>query len=149
MPANEPPFLSVADVVRLHARAIARYGGSPGRREEGLLIRAVATPTQSFKGVSLHPTLAAMSGATLFPRCRNHPFSEGVSLQEVLMIRVRFAFTRQCAWGRSLAVIGVDAQGARVPHVVQDREIEAFLQAHALTMSQLRGAQVQLPRERP
>jgi len=77
LPENEPQFLSVSDVIRLHDLGIERYGGSAGLRDEGILISAVAMPAQSFGGEYLHPTLAAMAGAYLFHLCLNHPFVDG------------------------------------------------------------------------
>ncbi len=70
-------FLTLEEVKRLHARSIARYGGSYGVREQGLLESAVSMPEQTFGGVSLHPTLGAKAAAYLFHLCQNHAFVDG------------------------------------------------------------------------
>jgi death-on-curing protein len=73
----EPTFLSVQDVLDLHARTIARHGGSHGIRNLGLLESAVALPRQSFDGRYVHDDLAAMAEAYLFHIASNHSFVDG------------------------------------------------------------------------
>ncbi|MCB9740341.1 MAG: type II toxin-antitoxin system death-on-curing family toxin [Deltaproteobacteria bacterium] len=73
----EPIFLSVQDVLDLHARTIARHGGALGVRNLGLLESAVALPRQSFDGRYVHDDLAAMAAAYLFHIASNHPFVDG------------------------------------------------------------------------
>ena len=70
-------FLSVEDVVRIHARVVARDGGDPGIRDIGLLESAVAMPRQQVAGQFLHADVAAMAGAYLFHIAKNHPFVDG------------------------------------------------------------------------
>jgi hypothetical protein len=52
-----PRFLTVEDVVRLHAIAIEDQGGDASLRDRGLLESAVAMPQQQFNGVYLHEDL--------------------------------------------------------------------------------------------
>lgn len=70
-------FLSVEDVLFLHADTIAVDGGSEGIRDHGLLDAAVAMPRQQFGGQFLHEDLAAMAAAYLFHIAKNHPFVDG------------------------------------------------------------------------
>jgi death on curing protein len=70
-------FLSVDDVLQLHADTIDVDGGSQGVRDHGLLDAAVAMPRQQFGGVFLHEDLAAMAAAYLFHIAQNHPFIDG------------------------------------------------------------------------
>lgn len=70
-------FLSVEDVLFLHADTIAVDGGSEGIRDHGLLDAAVAMPRQQFGGEFLHEDLAAMASAYLFHISKNHPFVDG------------------------------------------------------------------------
>lgn len=70
-------FLSVEDVLFLHADTIAVDGGSEGIRDHGLLDAAVAMPRQQFGGEFLHEDLAAMASAYLFHIAKNHPFVDG------------------------------------------------------------------------
>lgn len=70
-------FLSVDDVLLLHADTIDIDGGSHGIRDHGLLDAAVAMPRQQFSGDYLHEDLAAMAAAYLFHIAQNHPFVDG------------------------------------------------------------------------
>lgn len=72
-----PRFLSLDDVLRLHAWQLARYGGGEGIRDIGLLESAVAQPQAGFGGRFAHETIAAMTGAYLFHIVANHPFVDG------------------------------------------------------------------------
>jgi death-on-curing protein len=70
-------FLSVDDVLLLHADTIDVDGGLDGVRDHGLLDAAVAMPRQQFGGAFLHEDLAAMAAAYLFHIAQNHPFVDG------------------------------------------------------------------------
>src|SRR5258708_6620782 len=72
-----PIFLTLDQVLRLHQRQIAIFGGFPGTRDIGLVDSAVAQPQQSFQGVYLHKDLAEMAGAYLFYLTKNHGFVDG------------------------------------------------------------------------
>ena len=45
---NEPVFLSLDEVMRLHARSLDEHGGSDGTREPGLVDSAVASAKNTF-----------------------------------------------------------------------------------------------------
>lgn len=70
-------FLTTAQVERLHAEVIARFGGSTGLRDRGLFESACEMPRATFGEAFLHPTLEAMAAAYLFHLCSNHPFVDG------------------------------------------------------------------------
>ena len=70
-------FLSVENVLAIHADTIAEEGGGTGIRELGLLESAVAMPQATYEGAHLHPDLAAMAAAYLFHLCQNHAFVDG------------------------------------------------------------------------
>lgn len=75
MPA--PVFLTLAEVVEIHADQITRYGGQAGLRDRGLLESALAQPEASFGGAWLHPDLYAMAAAYAYHLCQNHCFVDG------------------------------------------------------------------------
>ena len=77
MSARAPAFLTLDEVLALHADQIERYGGAPGVRDVALLESALASPRATFAGKHLHATLPEMAGAYLFHLARNHPFVDG------------------------------------------------------------------------
>jgi death on curing protein len=70
-------FLTVDEVLAIHAHQISRYGGSPGIRDVGLLESALAMPRATFSGQDLHATLHEKAAAYLFHLVKNHPFIDG------------------------------------------------------------------------
>ena len=70
-------FLSLEQVLAIHADQVRRYGGGLGVRDLGLLKSAMAMPQASFSGQYLHPTLHEMAAAYLFHLTQNHPFLDG------------------------------------------------------------------------
>jgi death-on-curing protein len=74
---RDPSFLTLDEVLALHADQIARYGGSPGLRDLPLLESALAAPEATFHGEYLHGSLPEMASAYLFHLVRNHPFVDG------------------------------------------------------------------------
>lgn len=72
-----PVFLTLDEVLAIHADQIRRYGGSPGVRDIRLLDSALAMPQASFGGEYLHTSLAEMAAAYLFHVAQNHPFVDG------------------------------------------------------------------------
>ena len=59
-------FLTLDEVIALHADQIKRYGGRPGIRDLGLLQFALGTPSATFEGRLLHEGLHEMAAAHLF-----------------------------------------------------------------------------------
>ena len=76
-PSEPIRFLSVEDVLLLHADTMAHEGGGEGVRDVGLLDAATIMPRQSFGGQYVHQGLAAMAAAYLFHIVRGHPFIDG------------------------------------------------------------------------
>lgn len=82
--AQPRKFLSVEDVLAVHADAIRHEGGMAGIRDHGLLESAVMMPRQQFGGGYLYRTLADQAAAYLFHLCCNHPFNDGNTRVSVL-----------------------------------------------------------------
>ena len=70
-------FLSVEDVLEIHADQIERYGGEHGVRDLGLLESAVQQPQAGFGGDYLHADIFEMAAAYAFHIVKNHPFLDG------------------------------------------------------------------------
>lgn len=73
----QPYFLTLEDVLEIHADQIKRYGGKSGIRDKNLLLSAIAQPYSTFDGQHLHKTLHDKAAAYLFHICQNHPFIDG------------------------------------------------------------------------
>ena len=74
---DDPLFLSLDHVLRLHAEQLECYGGSDGIRDIQLIESAIAQPQQGFGGEYLHNGLAEMAAAYLFHIAKNHGFVDG------------------------------------------------------------------------
>jgi death-on-curing protein len=70
-------FLTLDEMLALHADQITRYGGRLGVRDLGLLQSALAVPAATFGGGYLHGSTEEMAAAYLFHLVRNHPFGDG------------------------------------------------------------------------
>ena len=73
----EPTFLTLQEVLDLQEHQIARYGGSMGVRDLGLLESALGMPQAQFGGAFLHEDIYMMAAAYLFHLTKNHPFVDG------------------------------------------------------------------------
>jgi len=74
---NDCVHLTVEIMQEIHARAIARFGGSDGLHDLALLESAVAAPQAGMGGQSFFADMAEVAAAYLFYLCRNHPFVDG------------------------------------------------------------------------
>jgi len=72
-----PEFLTLAEVLEIHADQIQRYGGEPGLRDMGLLESALSQPEASFGGEWLHNGLYEMAAAYAYHICQNHCSLDG------------------------------------------------------------------------
>jgi death-on-curing protein len=73
---TEPVFLDERDVLTLHDRLLALYGGAAGLRDVGLLKSALARPQQHF-AYAESPDLIDLATAYTAGIVRNHPFVDG------------------------------------------------------------------------
>jgi death-on-curing protein len=70
-------FLELEEVIEIHGDQIARYGGTAGIRDMGLLQSAVAMPQAGSGGQYFHTDLFEMAAAYLYHIASNHPFVDG------------------------------------------------------------------------
>lgn len=73
----EPIFLTLEEVIDIHADQITHYGGTAGIRDMMLLQSAVAMPQAGFGDQYLHTDLFEMAAGYLFHIVQNHPFVDG------------------------------------------------------------------------
>lgn len=72
-----PIFLTLDEVLMIHADQIQQYGGGLGVRDLGLLQSAIAQPQATFAEQLLHAGLFEQAAAYLFHLVENHPFLDG------------------------------------------------------------------------
>ena len=72
-----PTFLTLDEVLEIHRDQLARYGGSDGIRDLGLLQSAIAQPQATFGGQFLHADLFEIAAAYLYHLVQNHAFVDG------------------------------------------------------------------------
>lgn len=70
-------YLSLEQVLAVHAALIKRYGGSQGVLNQGLLESAVFRPQASAFGREAHPTLLEKCAVLEYSIIQNHPFVDG------------------------------------------------------------------------
>jgi death-on-curing protein len=72
-----PDFLTLEDVLLIHAQQIERFGGLDGIRDPAVLESAVGQPQITFGGAPVHEDLFEMAAAYLFHLVSNHAFIDG------------------------------------------------------------------------
>lgn len=72
-----PIFLTVDDVLALHAEQISLFGGARGIRDCNALESAIAQPLATFDGEFLHGDLFEMAAAYAFHIAENQAFVDG------------------------------------------------------------------------
>ena len=73
---DEPKWLRKKMVLGLHAMALAKFGGSPGLRDEGLLESALDRPRNHF-AYGDTPSVFELAAAYCSGIVKNHPFIDG------------------------------------------------------------------------
>ncbi|MCM3881680.1 MAG: type II toxin-antitoxin system death-on-curing family toxin [Vicinamibacterales bacterium] len=70
-------YLSVGQVLALHAQQLRRYGGATGLRDRGALESALARLAVTFAGEDLYLDIADKAAALMHSLALNHPFVDG------------------------------------------------------------------------
>lgn len=74
---NEPIWLGIELIERVHDRQLAEHGGPAGVRDRGMLESALGRARQKFAYGGLDVDLPALAAAYAFGPARNHPFVDG------------------------------------------------------------------------
>ena len=95
---DAPGFLSVDDVLAIHRRMMAEFGGEASIRDRGLLESAVRMPAARFEQRFLHDGIPEMAAAYLFHLRKNHAFVDGnkrtaLASSEVFLLLNRMELT--------------------------------------------------------
>jgi death-on-curing protein len=70
-------YLTLEEVLDLHAMVLQQAGGMPGVRDQKVLESALAQPAMAFGGQDLYPTIADKAAALGFSLVMNHAFIDG------------------------------------------------------------------------
>ncbi|MCB8932702.1 MAG: type II toxin-antitoxin system death-on-curing family toxin [Fimbriimonadaceae bacterium] len=70
-------YLSVEEVVDIHAETLRLNGGSPGILDFGRLESAIGAARQTFDGRPLYDTIGSVAAALWHSLSSNHPFVDG------------------------------------------------------------------------
>ena len=70
-------YLSLDQVLEIHAAQIERFGGPAGLRDPGALESAVARPAMTFGGEDLYPDVPSKAAALMHSLVMNHAFVDG------------------------------------------------------------------------
>ena len=119
-------FLSLANVLYIHADTIREEGGNSEIRELGLLESALAMPQATFGGEYLHKGLAGKASAYLFHICQNHAFVDGnkrtVAFSTVLFLALNGVSVEKLLTSEELEKLTLDvANGTMTKQDVQAR----------------------------
>lgn len=74
---GSPVYVNLETAIAINEAMAARFGGSTGVRDGGLLESALAQPRQSFAGKDLYPSLVEKGARLAFGIVGNHPFVDG------------------------------------------------------------------------
>jgi death-on-curing protein len=74
---SDPIFLTLDDVLTIHARMLAAFGGSDGILNPGALESAVSSPQASYGGHFLNEFPFEMAAAYIIGVAKNHAFADG------------------------------------------------------------------------
>jgi len=70
-------MFDIQNVLELHSKVLAKYGGAEGVRDFNMLDSALKRPFQTFGSEDLYPTPIDKAAAVLESIIKNHPFVDG------------------------------------------------------------------------
>ena len=74
---GDPTFLSLEDVLEMHAASLRRWGGTEGVRDQHALESAIGMPQQTFGDEYLHDDIFSMAAAYAFHIGEAQAFLDG------------------------------------------------------------------------
>ena len=121
-------YPTLDEVIAVHARLIARFGGSPGIRDRGALESALARPQTGYYRYLIQEAAAPWESLS-----QNHPFVDG---NKRVAVTVTAAFLR--VNGYRLEFDDLDAfsflVGLYESVRLRSPELEAWLRGHAVRL---------------
>jgi death on curing protein len=122
---SEPRWLSYGEVVVIHERQLARFGGASGIRDRGALESALSRPLNKWAYESSH--LIELAAAYAFGIARNHPSVDGnkrvafLSMGAFLRVNgIEFAPSQEAATALMLGVASGEVDEAGLARWIAD-----------------------------
>lgn len=127
-------YLTVPQILFLHARLIDETGGSHGLRDLGMLEAASARPQATFDEQELYPDLFSKAAALMDSLINNHPFVDG---NKRTAITAAALFLRQNGYRLTITNAELEAFTLRVASSRVDvGEVATWLQAHSIVIDE-------------
>jgi death-on-curing protein len=121
---REPVWVEKEALLLLHLKALARFGGAEGMRDEGLLDSALARPRNAFHYEG-QTDIAALAAAYAFGIARNHPFVDGNKRMAFMVMGVFLAANK---WQLDVgAVEAIHAMTAFAGGEIDEGQLTAWL----------------------
>jgi death-on-curing protein len=109
---NEPIFLELHEVLRIHARSLAEHGGSGGVRDQGLVESALASARNTF--LYARGDLFDIAASYAFHVAESQAFVDGNKRTAVVAAMVFLArngvYVQPSPWELYLAMIDIAAK---------------------------------------
>ena len=122
-------YLTVYQVLFLHARIIAETGGSQGVHDLGSLESAVARPKTSFGDTDLYPDIFSKAAVLMDSLVHNHAFVDG---NKRTAIAASALFLRQNGWQLGASNSELEAFTLLVARTKPaSNQISAWLKTHS------------------
>ena len=122
-------YIEYRQALLVYRRLIEETGGSPGLRDEGLLLAALARPKASFGGEDLYATLFEKAAALAESIARNHPFIDGNKRMALACMRTMLKLNGY------QVVVSQDAKVQLILKIAEKRvtvqEVAEWLQRHS------------------
>jgi death-on-curing protein len=124
---TEPVWIEKEALLLLHAKALARFGGIEGVRDEGLVDSALARPRNVFHHGG-PCDIAGLAAAYAFGLAKNHPFADGNKRAAFLAVGL---FLGSNGWELNAAPVdAIRAVMALAGGEIGEREFAAWLKLH-------------------
>ncbi|MDR1519065.1 MAG: type II toxin-antitoxin system death-on-curing family toxin [Planctomycetota bacterium] len=121
-------------MLEIHAEQVSLFGGENGVRDMKLLESALAMPQAGLDGAHFHSDVFSKAAAYLFHIIKNHPFVDGnkrTGLACAYLFLSINGIELECDPSELAEMVLAAAQGE-----MGKEEIAAFLQSHAIAMSE-------------
>lgn len=81
-------MMEIAEVEKIHAILLEKFGGAKGIRDRGILESALARPFQTFDGKELYTSPIEKAAALFESIITNHPFIDGNKRTAYVLMRL-------------------------------------------------------------